>query len=115
MISIVNKHWHKPTKNDCYCGRGSPFGNPYSHMKGTKAEFVVETREEAVEKFLPHFENIRVNDVKAYKALKEMLEHVLDGNNLNLVCYCAPSLCHCIHIKNYLDRAVYEIQSGQPG
>jgi hypothetical protein len=33
---------------DEYIGRGTIFGNPYSHMDGTLAEFKVATREEAI-------------------------------------------------------------------
>ena len=28
MMRVVNKHSHKPTDNDVYCGRGSALGNP---------------------------------------------------------------------------------------
>lgn len=43
---VVKKH-----NSDIYIGRGSPFGNNYSHLENTKAEFVVETREEAIIKY----------------------------------------------------------------
>lgn len=33
---------------DVYIGRPSPWGNPFSHKEGTKAEFVVGSVEEAV-------------------------------------------------------------------
>jgi hypothetical protein len=114
-ITIVNKHWHKPTKDDCYCGRGSPLGNPYSHMQGTKAEFVVASREEAVEKYLSWFTKARFSDPIVYQALTQMVQHIYDGHDLNLVCYCAPALCHCSHIKKYLEDTIYDIRSCQPG
>lgn len=36
---------------DVYIGRGSPWGNPYSHREGTKAQFVVDSTEEAIDKY----------------------------------------------------------------
>lgn len=38
-------------KYDVYIGRPGPFGNPYSHKPGTRAEFTVSTVEEAVSKY----------------------------------------------------------------
>lgn len=50
MITVVNKHWHKPTENDVYCGRGSPVGNPYSHLPSSVPGVTkVSSREEAIE------------------------------------------------------------------
>lgn len=36
---------------DVYIGRGSIWGNPFSHREGTKAEFVVNSRDEAIAKY----------------------------------------------------------------
>ena len=36
---------------DVYIGRGSVWGNPFSHKKGTAAKFIVDSREEAIQKF----------------------------------------------------------------
>lgn len=33
---------------DVYIGRGSKFGNPYSHLPNSAAPFPVETREDAI-------------------------------------------------------------------
>lgn len=41
----------KIDKYDVYIGRGSIWGNPFSHREGTKAQFVVGTREESIEKY----------------------------------------------------------------
>ena len=32
MITVKNKYTSKPEKNDVYIGRGSPLGNPFTHM-----------------------------------------------------------------------------------
>lgn len=43
--SIVNKHHKLPY--DIYIGRGSKWGNPFSHMDGTTAKFKVLTRKKS--------------------------------------------------------------------
>lgn len=106
MIKVVNKHWHKPTPNDVYIGRGSPFGNPYSHMKGTKAEHIVATREEAIEKYRTWFNEQLKTNIILSELLNVMLSTVLKGNDLNLVCYCAPMPCHGEVIKECLEGAI---------
>lgn len=47
--TVVNKYHKKPY--DIYIGRGSKWGNPFSHLPNTKAQFQVSTREEAIEKY----------------------------------------------------------------
>lgn len=81
MTKVVNKHHKVPY--DVYIGRGSIWGNPFSHMENTQAQFKVGTREEAVEKYhewimtKPHL-------------LKQL--HELKGKTLG--CYCHPKPCH---------------------
>lgn len=81
MTQVVNKHHKVPY--DVYIGRGSIWGNPFSHMENTQAQFKVETREEAIEKYRewiltkPHL-------------LKRLPE--LKGKKLG--CYCHPKACH---------------------
>ena len=70
-----------------YIGRGSIWGNPYSHKDGTKAKFRVETRDEAVDKY-------RVwlwDQIRKGAITKEILLE-LDGKRL--CCYCSPQRCH---------------------
>ena len=51
MTRVLNKHFDVITEEDVYIGRGSIYGNPYSHLENTKATFKVATREEAVKKY----------------------------------------------------------------
>jgi len=104
MIRVVNKHWHTPTDHDIYIGSGSVFGNPYSHMEGTKAEHKVATREEAIAKYREWFERARLNDETVYHMLNRMCEAHVAGVDMNLVCYCAPKPCHGDVIKEYLEE-----------
>jgi hypothetical protein len=68
---------------DVYVGRGSKWGNPYSHKEGTLAEYVVESRREAVQKF----EEYLLSNEELMGSLSE-----LKGKTLG--CWCKPKSCH---------------------
>ncbi len=94
-ITVVNKRYHKPQPNDYYIGRGSAFGNPYTHIpSGTKAQFVVKDRDTACECYKEHF---NTNNKDAFESL--VLTAIEHNWNINLVCYCAPLRCHGDYIK----------------
>ena len=70
-----------------YIGRGSRWGNPYSHLDKSSALYKVGTREEAVASYRLHL----WGEIKEGKiALPDLA--ALDGKTLG--CYCAPKLCH---------------------
>ena len=79
--TVVNKH-HKLTY-DIYVGRGSKWGNPFSHMEDTKAQFKASTRDESVESYREW--------IKTQPELMNSL-HELKGKIL--CCYCKPQSCH---------------------
>lgn len=87
MTNVVNKHTHTPTDRDVYIGRGSRWGNSWSHREGTKASFQVATVGEAIASYRRWLwseieaERITLHDLAA-----------LDGKNL--VCFCKPGPCH---------------------
>lgn len=86
--TVVNKY--KVCMDDpdiVYIGRGSVWGNPYSHKEGTKAQVKVATREEAVDKYRKRLWLL----IREGMVTKEMLL-ALDGKRL--ACYCAPQACH---------------------
>ena len=69
---------------DVYIGRPSKWGNPFTHLKeSTRAEFIVETREEAVSAY--------ENWIRKQPHLMASL-HELDGKVLG--CWCKPKSCH---------------------
>jgi len=68
---------------DVYIGRGSKWGNPYSHKEGTKAEFIVSSRKEAIEKY----EQYLLNNQELMDSIGELKGKVLG-------CYCSPKSCH---------------------
>lgn len=108
MITVVNKYKHKFGEFngvDVYIGRGTPLGNPYTHIndKKTKAEFVVETREEAI----ANYESWLLSKVEEKdKPVCDMLNAlyvVAKEQPLNLVCTCAPKSCHGDVVKKLLE------------
>ena len=78
---VVNKRYQK---YDVYIGRGSKWGNPYTHIKGkTKAEFFVNSREEAIEKY-----------EEWIKQQPKLLNDLYELKGKRLGCYCRPYHCH---------------------
>lgn len=79
--TVVNKYHGEPF--DVYIGRGSKWGNPFTHKQGTQAQFIMGSREEAVQ---------------AYREWIQTQPHLLaDLHELKgkvLQCYCAPKACH---------------------
>ncbi|MGG0667907.1 DUF4326 domain-containing protein [Lederbergia citrisecunda] len=78
---VVNKYHKLPY--DIYIGRGSKWGNPFSHMDNTLAQFKVDSREEAIEAYR--------------KWIMQQPELLADLNELKgktLCCFCKPKSCH---------------------
>ena len=101
----MNKKKHINTENDVYIGRGSVLGNPYTHilMKETKAEFIVETREQAIENYKIYLkEKINSKDKEVCDELNKIWK-LLKKGDVFLVCYCAPLSCHGNYIKNVIN------------
>lgn len=96
-ITVVNKRKHKAGSNDVYIGRPSALGNPYP----------VETygREPCIAKyetFICHA--IEDGNKKIVAELDHIAHMVLDGRDVNLVCWCAPSPCHGNVIKRIIEE-----------
>lgn len=88
LPQVVNKYKVNMSDTDIiYIGRGSIWGNPYSHKEGTKAHVKVATREEAVDKYRKRLWFL----IREKAITKEMLLE-LDGKRL--ACYCSPQACH---------------------
>ncbi len=68
---------------DVYIGRGSIFGNPFTHKDGTTAEFIVESRSVAVEKYREYIMN-----------KPELLARIPELKGKTLGCFCKPLSCH---------------------
>jgi hypothetical protein len=68
---------------DVYIGRPSKWGNDWSHQQGTQAEFVVATREEAIEKYREWI-----------MTQPELLADLYELKGKVLGCWCKPKACH---------------------
>lgn len=81
---VVNKY-HVGDKFDVYIGRGSVWGNPYTHreLKNTKAEFQTVSREESIEKYRKYLLNN-----------KELMSLLPTLKGKTLACFCKPNSCH---------------------
>lgn len=99
-IEVVNTYH---TKEGEYIGRGTPLGNPFSHMKGTKAQHIVSSREEAVAKYRDWLlKQLMEKNGEIINELNRLLMLARQGN-LKLRCFCAPKSCHGDVIKEYLE------------
>jgi hypothetical protein len=75
-------HCHR-SPYDVYIGRGSQWGNPYSHIPDSKALYIVKTREESIKRYA---EYLLTNDYLI--SMIPTLRHKILG------CYCSPLSCH---------------------
>lgn len=95
------KQWQIKYKEDydVYIGRGSEWGNPYTHIKSgnTKAEYVVETREDSIECFRGYILNKIIQDPSCIERLRR-----LKGKRLG--CFCKPKSCHGDILKEIIDE-----------
>lgn len=87
VVNVKNESY------DIYIGRGSKWGNPYSHKKETSAKFIVKTREEAIKKY----EKYLLSNKKLFNSL-----HELKGKRLG--CWCKPKSCHGDILKKYVEK-----------
>jgi hypothetical protein len=78
---------------DVYIGRGSIWGNPFSHKEGTTAQYLVSSRQEAIIKF----EEYLLNSPDLMEKLKE-----LEGKVLG--CWCKPKSCHGDVLLKYANQ-----------
>ena len=81
---VYNRH-HKDVPTDAvYIGRGTPWGNHYSHQYSGPGIIKVTTREIAIESF--------EEDLQNNPRFKQQIKDMLKGKDL--VCSCAPLPCH---------------------
>jgi hypothetical protein len=69
---------------DIYIGRPSVWGNPFSHLDDSLAEFYVNTRTEAISKYREW--------LLSQPELVERAKKELSGKRLG--CWCKPKACH---------------------
>lgn len=73
-------------------------GNPYSHLDVSKAEFEVNSRQEAISKYKDYF-----HSNEKFKANINFIVEQLKGNLVCcLECFCLPQDCHIRIITEYI-------------
>lgn len=82
---VLNQRYHELPKDAVYIGRGSPYGNPFSHSGSSKTLYHVSTREEAL-----YFHEQMISRYSK----EEIQELVSELKGKDLVCFCKPSKCH---------------------
>jgi hypothetical protein len=80
MIKVVHC---KKEPYDVYIGRPSKWGNPFSHLSGTLAQYKVKSREEAVQKYSEWI-----------LTQPELLGSLHELQDKTLGCWCKPKACH---------------------
>lgn len=78
---------------DVYIGRPTIYGNPWSFKGGTKAEFIVDSREESVANYEKWLIGSDFKDVLQVKR-KQILENLPLLKGKILGCWCFPRACH---------------------
>lgn len=71
-------------------------GNPYTHIKdkGTKATFVVSSREEAIRCYSHYFDVMYGRNIEFTNTVDEIYRKYRSGEEILLGCYCYPKSCH---------------------
>jgi hypothetical protein len=89
-IMVYNSHLenHENEKNNFYIGRsrnGNPLGNPFTYegKKSDIARFVVNTREESIEKYKEYFREMYGKDNELTRAFNEIYEPITNPDNLH--------------------------------
>ena len=96
MVKVYNRKKETHNKNDFYIGRGSPLGNPYTHIKDrqTKALYLCPDRDSAIDAY-SHYFDIMYGSNKAFtEACDKIYEVYKTGEDVYLGCYCKPLRCH---------------------
>ncbi len=102
MTQVVNMY---NESCDIIISRPSKWGNPYTHIKDktTLAQYIVDTREEAIAKYREHI----LNSPELLEALDE-----LEGKVLG--CWCKPKSCHGDVLLELLTQKKLKILLNKP-
>ena len=83
---------------DVYIGRPAGtehchYGNPFSHMYGSKAAVIVGSRQEAVEMYEKWLRGLAHQDLEQERR-QWILSQLPSLRGKILACWCSPKLCH---------------------
>lgn len=79
VVNLNKEHY------DVYIGRGSIWGNPFTHIKdrNTLADYIVDTRDEAIERY----ESYLLSN-------EDLMGRIMELDGKTLGCFCKPDKCH---------------------
>ena len=105
MIRVVNRKNY--FSGGEYIGRPSALGNPFSHLDESKAEFRVNSRQEAIDAWSDWFDAQPLHSEVKREFYRLCDKYIKDGE-LTLICWCAPLSCHghvlAKKIQDYADE-----------
>ena len=105
LLTIQVVHCRVDTECE-YIGRPNPLGNPYTQKHGTKADFIVESREAAVQAYEEYIlAEIKQGNAAVIKEFKRLKNLALKGD-LKIGCWCHPKACHGDVVKKILERSI---------
>lgn len=99
MITVSSKRNPHPTALNVYVGRPSPLSNPFPLHNESQ-------RNEVCDLYEKYFTNAVAKDTEVRKAVIALWHLAKGGDDINLVCHCAPKRCHAGTIKKFLDHYV---------
>lgn len=95
---------HSNELNNYPIFRPNILGNPYTDIKDkkTKALFIVNNRDEAIERYSHYFDLMYGSNIDFTKTIDEIYLKYKNGEDIWLECYCTPKPCHGEVIINKL-------------
>lgn len=85
--NVINVRNRKGNPNEVYIGRPSVFGNPFSHLKYSRAHTMVSSREQAI----ALHESYMLSKADTNPEFRAQVRSLYGKT---LVCFCAPLDCH---------------------
>jgi uncharacterized protein YcbK (DUF882 family) len=80
-----------------FIGRPSAYGNPYSSKERSQAEFKVDTKKEAIEKYREYI----LNNVNI---LDDLITELKQNQYTKIGCFCKPAGCHGDVLKQLIEE-----------
>ena len=99
--TVINR---RTEPEDVYIGRGSPFGNPYSHTRSSFNTIVVSSRDVAIQLY----ELWLTTDQVISGWTKPTPEQIKALRGKRLGCYCRPLSCHGDVLARLADDLQYQ-------
>lgn len=101
-MTVLNKKVVGIPAGAVYVGRGTKWGNTFTHIPGIANTVLVKDRDEACDRHLAKLEDDVRNGVITLQELAAL-------HGKDLVCFCAPLRCHGDNLTKAADWAVKEL------